>query len=134
MRDIQLWRTCPDAAQMQRAGINKLYWALTPEHFPHINETTVTPQDIMHLFADGTTRHEAAWLLYMLDSRGHVKLDSVNEAIRHYRWPRDTRVPQIPSCVSDGASGRYPRQEATLHMSASQTFTFALHRYVLLLP
>ena len=130
MRQICAWRQHPDASGMQKAGINKLFWALTPEHFPHINFTNICPQDIMHLFADGITRHEAAWLLYMLHSRKHLRLHQVNGAIRRYRWPRDCRVPQIPDSVEDGAAGRYPRKEATVHMSASQTFTFAVHRNV----
>ena len=51
---------------MQEAGINKLLFALLEKFFPGIDFTNVAPQDIMHLFADGITRNEAAWLLYML--------------------------------------------------------------------
>jgi hypothetical protein len=128
MREICEWRQHPDAAGMQKAGINKLFWAITLEHFPHTNITNICVQDIMHNFADGISRHEVAWLLYLFDSRKHLSLQQVNEAIRRYRWPRDCRIPQVPDSVKDGAAGRYPRKEATVHMSASQTFTFAIHR------
>jgi hypothetical protein len=130
LAQIKRWREHGATGnELQDAGVNKLYWALCSEYFPFINPVNVAPQDIMHLLADGITRHEAAWLLYMLHSRGHLKLTEVNNAIRKYpNWPRDCRVPQIPKCVEDGATGRVPRQEATIHMSASQTFTFALHR------
>ena len=113
---------------MQDAGINKLWFALMKKFFPGINFTNISPQDIMHLFADGITRNEGAWLLYMLHSRGYLRLTEVNALIRKYRWPRGTAVPQIPQNVEDGVTGRYPRKDATLGMSASQTFVFAQHR------
>lgn len=125
---IKAWRDRPNASEMQGAGVNKLFWALMEEHFPGINPANIAPQDIMHLFADGITRHEGAWLIYMLHSRGYLKFDEANAAIREYNWPRDCRVPQMPANVKDGESGNYPRQSATLGMSASQTFTFAIHR------
>lgn len=132
---IKRWRESGDpGSEMQDAGVNKLFYALCEESFPHINPANIAPQDLMHLLADGTTRHEAAWLLYMLHSRKYLTLSQVNAEIERYRWPRDSRVPQIPSCVEDGASGRLPRPEATIHMSASQTFTFALHRRACLPP
>lgn len=128
LREIVKWRACLDADAMQNAGVKKLFWALSPEYFPHINFTLITPQDIMHTFADGISRNEAAWLLYMLHSRNFLRVGAVNDAIKRYRWPRDCRVPLVPLAVGDGAAGRYPRQEATIGMSASQTFTFTLHR------
>lgn len=127
-RQIKRWRRQIDKEQMQEAGINKLLFALLEKFFPGIDFTNVAPQDIMHLFADGITRNEAAWLLYMLHSRNHLRLTEVNAAVRRYRWPRATAVPQIPQSVEDGVTGRYPRKDATLGMSASQTFVFAQHR------
>jgi len=127
-RQIKSWRQQIDAKQMQDAGINKLWFALMDPFFPGINFTNIAPQDIMHLFADGITRNEGAWLLYMLHSRGYLRLTAVNAAIRRYRWSRATVVPQIPQNVEDGVTGRYPRKDATLGMSASQTFVFAQHR------
>ena len=125
---IRAWRQQPVAADMQAAGVNKLEWALMDKYFPGVNPANIAPQDIMHLLADGITRHEAAWLIYMLHSRGHLKLGAVNDAIREYRWPRDCRVPRLPDNVKDGENGNFPRQQATLGLSASQTFTFAMHR------
>ena len=130
MPKIRQWRQCSCSQEMRDSGVNKLHWALAEEYFPDINFASITPQDIMHLFADGITRHEAAWLLYMLHSRGHLKVAAANEAIRRYKWARDCRVPQLPSAVEDGATGRYPRVDATIGMSASQTFTFAMHRFI----
>ena len=127
-RQIKRWRQKLDAKEMQDAGINKMWFATMEKFFPGINFTNISPQDIMHLFADGITRNEAAWLLYMLHSRGYLRLTEVNALIRKYRWPRETAVPQIPQSVEDGVTGRYPRKDATLGMSASQTFVFALHR------
>jgi hypothetical protein len=50
---------------MQDVGVNKLFYTLSADFFPHINPTSIAPQDIMHNFPrDGVTRHEAAWLLY----------------------------------------------------------------------
>lgn len=134
LAQINKWRSQPHSRagkEMQNAGINKLHWLLSDKYFPHINFISVSPQDIMHDLAEGITRHEAAWLLYMLHSRHHLSLSKVNDAIRKYTWPRDGRVPPIPSCVMDGNTGRYPRTESTLHMSASQTFTFTIHRHTL---
>ena len=128
LAQIRGWRDKPDAAEMQAAVVNKLTWALMDRYFPGVNPANIAPQDIMHLLADGITRHEAAWLLYMLHSRDHLKLPAVNAAILKYRWPRDCRVPRLPDNVKDGEAGGYPRQQATLGLSASQTFTFALHR------
>lgn len=129
MASITKWRACPCKEKMQALGVNKLYWALSSVHFPEIDFCTLAVQDIMHLFADGISRHEAAWMLYLLHSRGFLTLARVNELIRQYqKWPRDCRVPQLPSSVKDGAAGGFPRQDATIHMSASQTFTFCLHR------
>ena len=83
----------------------------------------------MHLFADGITRHEAAWLLYFLISRKFIVLAAVQAAIRNYRnWSRDVRVLPLPANVSEGITGRLPRPDATISMSASQTTKFALHR------
>ena len=59
-RQIKSWRQQIDAKQMQGAGINKLHFALMDKFFPGINFTNISPQDIMHLFADGITRDEAA--------------------------------------------------------------------------
>ena len=83
----------------------------------------------MHLFADGITRHEAAWLLYFLISRKFTVLAAVQAAIRNYcNWSRDVRIPPLPANVSEGITGRLPRPDATISMSASQTTKFALHR------
>jgi hypothetical protein len=129
LAQIRAWRDKPDAAGMQAAGINKLVWALMEQYFPGVNPANIAPQDLMHALADGITRHEAVWLLYMLHSRDHLKLPMVNHAILKYPWPRDCRVPRLPDNVKDGENGNFPRQQATLGLSASQTFTFALHRY-----
>ena len=83
----------------------------------------------MHLFADGITRHEAAWLLYFLISRKFTVLAAVQATIGNYRnWSRDVRIPPLPANVSEGITGRLPRPDATISMSASQTTKFALHR------
>ena len=134
LAQVRKWRRNKNHAEMQAAGVNKLHWALQDIYFPGVNPAVVAPQDIMHTFADGITRHEGAWLVYMLHSRGYVKFGIVNAAIRQYRWPRDCRVPQMPDSVKDGETGNFPRQAATLGMSASQTFTFAIHSIALLTP
>ena len=130
LAQIREWRACEDSAAMQAAGVNKLEWALMDKYFPGINFANIAPQDIMHTFADGITRHEAAWMLYMFHSRGYLKLAVVNDAILKYQWPRDCRVPRLPDNVKDGETGNFPRQSATLGLSASQTFTFAIHRHI----
>lgn len=129
MLNINKWRACLCKEQMQASGIDKLHWALSSQYFPGVEFCSLSVQDIMHLFADGVSRHEAAWMLYMLHSRGFLTLTRVNQLVRQYHWPRDCRVPQIPLSVKDGVTGGFPRQDATIHMSASQTFTFCLHRY-----
>eukprot|EP00966_Prymnesium_polylepis_P131826 3048455-Prymnesium_polylepis.1 len=60
----------------------------------------------MHLFADGITRHETAWLLYFLIPRKFTVLAAVQAAIRNYRkWSRDVRIPPLPANVSEGITG-----------------------------
>ena len=62
-------------------GMNKLYYAFDPKYIPHVVPTNVALQDLLHLFFDGLTRHELAWLFYVFFKLG-LDRDVVNEAIK----------------------------------------------------
>ena len=63
-------------------GLNKLYCAV--ENIPHVDMISFVPQDALHLFPDGLLRHEAAWLVYVMDKHG-VQIPKINAAIRAYK-------------------------------------------------
>ena len=110
-------------------GLNKRVFAFNPEYIPLVNPTMIAPQDAMHLFMDGITRHELAWLMYVLISRGHVSWERLAGAFKHYGgWPPGVRIPPLHNKISQGVAGRKPRRDATLGMSASQVMYVALHR------
>ena len=108
-------------------GLNKLYFAFDPQYIPHIDPTTIAPQDLLHLFPDGLLRSECAWLFYILFSMG-LSRKVVNASIRSYKdFPPDVRIPKLYPKLETGSGGR-PKSSATLRMSGSQCMHFALHR------
>ena len=114
-------------------GINKLYFALDPEYVPLIDPTKITAQDLLHLFPDGITRHELAWLINVLIALG-LDLDHLNAGIRSYPdFPPDVRVPGVHASVADRKFGR-PLPDATLRMSGSVIIHFALASVFILEP
>jgi hypothetical protein len=48
---------------------------------PHVLPTRVAPQDLLHLFPDGITRYELAWLFYVLFKLG-LSFEAVNNRIK----------------------------------------------------
>lgn len=112
----------------QESGIKKLYFPLDPEYLPLVDPTTTSTQDILHLFPDGLTRSEFAWLMYIL-LKLKLSLARVNAAIRRYPgWPPDVRIPPLQAKLSQGTSGGKPRSAALPSMTGSQMMHFALHR------
>ena len=112
-------------------GLNKRVFAFHPSYIPLVNPVIVAPQDAMHLFMDGITRHEMAWLMYVLVSRQHVTFAQLAAAFKSYRWPPGVRIPPLPAKDCIGLSGNTPRPGATVGMSASQVMYAALHRFLL---
>ena len=110
-------------------GLNKRVFAFHPSYIPLVNPSMIAPQDAMHLFMDGITRHELAWLMYLLVSRGHISWERLAGAFKHYGgWPPGVRIPPLHQKIKQGLAGNKPRPEATLGMSASQVMYVALHR------
>ena len=73
----------PAVAPRFAAGLAAFFAALgfDPKYIPHVVPTNVAPQDLLHLFFDGLTRHEPAWLFYVLFKLG-LDRNVVNEAIK----------------------------------------------------
>ena len=109
-------------------GLNKRVFAMDPASIPLVNPVTVAPQDVMHLLMDGITRHELAWLHYVLLSRKFISWEQLEAAYKSYRWPKGVRIPPLPKKIKEGVAGNTPRPDATLGMSASQVMYVALHR------
>ena len=133
---LRTWAQVKRSIDAQRAGsesrgtlgVCKQTFAFHPDHIPLVNPTTIAPQDAMHLFLDGITRHELAWLHYILLSLKYVTWEQLVRAYQRYRWPPGVRIPPLPKNIQQGVTGGFPRAEATLGMSASQTMYVALHR------
>ena len=122
------WAPRSTRAPKQESGIKKLYFPLDPEYLPLVDPTTTSTQDILHLFPDGLTRSEFAWLMYIL-LKLKLSLARVNAAIRRYPgWPPDVRIPPLQAKLSQGTSGGKPRSAALPSMTGSQMMHFALHR------
>ena len=72
---------------------------------PHIDPTTIAPQDLLHLFPDGLLRSELAWLVYILGKLG-LDLAELNARIKQYRGlPLDVRIPAFRAKILKGATG-----------------------------
>ena len=112
----------------QTEGLNKLYFALDPEYFPHINPVTISPQDVLHLFPDGLLRSELAWLMYILHKYGLLMSD-VDRATKACKsMPKDVRIPKFPDKLTKGVAGGRPDSSRTALMTGSQCMHFTLHR------
>jgi hypothetical protein len=109
-------------------GLNKLYFALDPEYIPHINPTTIAPQDALHLFPDGLLRSELAWLLYIFAKLG-LSFEALDQRVRAYRGlPKDVRIPCFPNKLKQGTDGGRPHSSSVARLTGSQCMHFALHR------
>ena len=109
-------------------GLNKLYFALDPEYFPHIDPCTIAPQDLLHLFPDGLLRSELAWLVYIFCKLG-LNLDKLNARLRAFKpvgFPKDVRIPNFPDKLMKGAAGGVPHSSSTARMTGSQCMHFTL--------
>ena len=71
--------------EASRIGTNKTIFPFHPDYIPYVNPTTCFPQDLMHLLLEGITRHELAWLLFVLITKGHISKEIVDQAIKQYR-------------------------------------------------
>jgi hypothetical protein len=71
----------PQKKGLSALGLNSLYFAFDPEYVPHVVPTHVAPQDLLHLFFDGITRNELAWLFYVFFKLG-LDFEAANTAIR----------------------------------------------------
>jgi hypothetical protein len=135
---LRSWRQLQTALQCNESewssvsysqGVNKRVFAFHPSYIPLVNPTMIAPQDAMHLFMDGITRHELAWLMYLLVSRRHITWERLTSAFKNYGgWPPGVRIPPLHKKIREGVAGNLPRPGATLGMSASQVMYAALHR------
>ena len=110
-------------------GWNKLYFALDPDYIPHIDPTTISPQDLLHAFPDGLLRSELAWLMYTFGKLG-LDFNLVDKATKLCKsLPKDVRIPKFPPTLKEGV-GRgkdaRPRSSAVARMTGSQCMHFTL--------
>lgn len=116
--------------------MNKLYFFFDPEHITSVQDPiTQAPNDIMHLFFEGITRHELAWLVFLLNKHKWASVDDINTAICRYRkFPKDLRVPTLSTKLHEGAEGGVPKNDAKISMTAYEIMHLALHRYTAYTP
>ena len=110
-------------------GWNKLFFALDPDYIPHIDPTTIAPQDLLHAFPDGLLRSELAWLMFTFGKLG-LDFSLVDTATKRCTsLPKDVRIPPFPPRLKEG-TGRgadtRPRSEAVARMTGSQCMHFTL--------
>jgi hypothetical protein len=125
-------------------GVNTFEHAFI--NFPHFDHTLMVPQDPMHGEGEGILKLEIAALILCIVKRREwgVTLDDINNAMYRYKWPGGAA--NRPSYFTDGIlKGTYPPSDSTLtgsipkagchvHMTAGDTFRFALHSVEVLGP
>ena len=118
-------------------GLNKLYFALDPAYVPHIDPTTIAPQDLLHLLPDGLLRSELAWLMYVLCSMG-FDLNRLNARLKQRdvkrKLPPDCRIPAFPWKLTEGITGGKPESTRVVRMTGSQCMHFSLHSFDIMDP
>lgn len=105
---------------MQSMSLNCLKFAYHPSHIPYLTPTECQPQDIMHLFLCGITRHELYYVLEFLVEHGALTWCKLNDVIGAARLPRGKRIPKVQPAPSDKAKG-----ERHLDMTAAEVMTLA---------
>lgn len=130
--ELKRLRAGVSAVDMRRSfhdyGLNKLYFALDPEYFPHIDPCTIAPQDLLHLYPDGLLRSELAWLIFIFCKMG-LDLDTTNARLRRFKprgFPKDVRIPNFPDKLKRGVQGGKPHSSSTARMTGSQCMHFTL--------
>jgi hypothetical protein len=121
-------------ATFKTEGLNIDVFALDPKYFPGVDPCKVGVQDLLHMFPDGPSRHESAWMFNILCKKG-LSLQAVNSAIARYRsWPPDCRIPPIQKSVLQCRRGGRPKRAAVTRMTGSQMMHFTIHSVALIEP
>lgn len=112
-------------ARMAGCGFNKLVFPLHPDYIPDVDPTRMQPQDIMHLFLCGITRHELYHLLEHLVKHKFVTWEAINNKVSTMRIPKGKRIPKLYPAAKGKKLG-----ERHLDMTASEVLMFAKLRYI----
>ena len=96
-----------------------------------------TPEDIMHMFPEGTSSTQLAATLYLLMVKYGVEtgltLDKLNDLIANFPWPKQAASPAyFLDSVRHGVEGNKPSPECGLKLTAAATHTLVLHSVELL--
>ena len=96
-----------------------------------------TPQDIMHMFPEGTSSTQLAATLYLLMTKYGVEtgltLDKLNDLIATFPWPSHAARPAfLLDSVRHGTEGGKPSPDCGLKLTAAATHTFVLYSVELL--
>lgn len=113
---------------------------VSPMHrVPHFDVTTMAPQDIMHVLAEGVLKTEIAALIFMLcrKRKWGVTVTSVNAACARYAWPQGHQPPLFKESLLEGqgkGANTMPKRGCHIHGTAGAVLDFTLHSLVVLRP
>ena len=96
-----------------------------------------TPEDVMHMFPEGTSSTQLAATLYLLMTKYGVEsgltLDKLNDLIANFPWPKQAASPAyFLDSIRYGVEGGKPSPECGLKLTAAATHTLVLHSVELL--
>lgn len=111
--------------KMAACGFNTVVFPLNPEYIPLVDPTRMQPEDIMHLFLCGITRHELYYLVEYLVKHKFITWEALNSRIAGTRIPKGKRIPKVHAAPK----GKKP-SERHLDMTASEVLIFATLRYL----
>lgn len=106
--------------KLSEYGFNTLYFPLHPDYIPAVDPTRMQPEDIMHLFLCGITRHELYHLIEHLVKRKTFSWQALNSRISVMRIPKGKRIPKVYPAAKGKKVG-----ERHLDMTASEVLMFA---------
>lgn len=111
--------------KLSACGFNKHVFPLHPDYIPEVDPTRMQPQDIMHLFLCGITRHELYHLVEHLVKHKMTSWEAINSRVAKMRIPKGKRIPKLYPAAKGKKQG-----ERHLDMTASEVLMFAKLRCV----
>lgn len=125
LNEAQSLRRKSDRLRLLRENsMNKLVFAYHPDHIPGLLPTVSQPQDIMHLFLCGITRHELYLVCAHLVGLKVFSWEKLNCCIQALRLPKGKRIPKMYAAKVN----KKKINEQHLEMTASEVLTFATYR------
>lgn len=112
----------------------------SPMHrIPLFDVTSMAPQDIMHVLAEGVLKTEIAAMLFTLvrKRKWGITLSVINKACQAYKWPPDHHAPNFRDVILEGhgtGNQARPKRGCHVHGTAGAVLDFTLHSLIILRP